>query len=120
MTIPYRVHDSANVSIGTVQVPDSFPDISDMEHSQNMIHVAQSADCTIVNNDIMYESLEKYNLHHALPLGAAVSDSLKKKIWDDDYIEFTALLPEDPDKKKSKAMPVYLESIQNPGCPRDP
>jgi hypothetical protein len=43
-----------------------------------------------------------------------------KKIWDDDYIEFTALLPEDPDKKKSKAMPVYLESIQNPGCPRDP
>jgi hypothetical protein len=45
-------------------------------------------------------------------LGAAVSDSLKKKIWDDDYIEFTALLPEDPDKKKSKAMPVYLESIQ--------
>ena len=120
MTIPYRVHDSANVSIGTVQVPDSFPDISDMEHSQNMIHVAQSADCTIVNNDIMYESLEKYNLHHALSLGAAVSDSLKKKIWDDDYIEFTALLPEDPDKKKSKAMPVYLESIQNPGCPRDP
>jgi hypothetical protein len=47
---------------------------------------AQSADCTIVNNDIMYESLEKYNLHHALPLGAAVSDSLKKKIWDEAYL----------------------------------
>lgn len=70
-----------NVSIGTVQVPDSCPGISDMEHSQNMIHVTQSADYTIVNNDIMHEHLEKYNLHHTpyITLGCCSFRLLEKE-----------------------------------------
>jgi hypothetical protein len=57
---------------------------------------------------------EKYQLHHTLPLRASVSEGVKRNIWDDEYVEFVALLPEQYDKQRKKYLPVVLEIIKSP------
>ena len=68
----------------------------------------------IVPEHVLHECAEKYQLHHTLPLGAGVSEGVKRKIWDDEYVEFAGLLPEQPDKQRTRSLPVVLESIKNP------
>lgn len=73
----------------------------------------------MVSEHVLHECAEKYQLHHTLPLGAGVSEGVKRKIWDDEYVEFAGLLPEQPDKQRTRSLPVVLESIQKP-CPGNP
>ena len=68
----------------------------------------------IVPEYVLCECAEKYQLHHTLPLRAWVSEGVKRNIWDDEYVEFVDLLPEQSDKQRKKSLPVVLEIIKNP------
>ena len=68
----------------------------------------------IVPENVLHERAEKYRLHHTLPLGAGVSEGVERKIWYDEYVDFAGLLPEQPDKQRTRYLPVLLESIKNP------
>jgi len=45
-------------------------------------------------------------------LGSNLSDTLKKKIWDNEYMDFHSFLPDSPEKVKK--IPLVIQSLENP------
>ena len=96
-------------SLGTANTEDNL--VNEQSVNDNAINQNISQ---IVPEYVLCECAEKYQLHHTLPLRAWVSEGVKRNIWDDEYVEFVDLLPEQPDKQRKKYLPVVLESIKNP------
>jgi hypothetical protein len=96
-------------SLGTANTEDNL--VNEQSVNDNAINQNISQ---IVPEYVLCECAEKYQLHHTLPLRAWVSEGVKRNIWDDEYVEFVDLLPEQSDKQRKKSLPVVLEIIKNP------
>jgi hypothetical protein len=59
------------------------------------------------------ESSSRYYMHQAEPLGATISEILKRQIWANDFIELVKLLPESVEKTL-KPKTLQVESLSNP------
>jgi hypothetical protein len=52
-------------------------------------------------------------MHQAVPLGATISEKLKRQIWANDFIELGKLLPE-PVEKTLKPKTLQVERLSSP------
>jgi hypothetical protein len=59
------------------------------------------------------ESSSRYYMHQAVPLGATISEILKRQILANDFIELGKLLPESVEKTL-KPKTLQVESLSNP------
>jgi len=89
------------ISLGTIVNSCQSSDKSPIQLPLNQLQDQNSA--------LMYEHSENLNLYHSLPFGCTITYSVKRKIWDNEYIDFRSLLPESPDKKKK--LSLYVEYI---------
>lgn len=64
------------------------------------------------SSDEEYRCFEKYQYLHTVPLGTAISEQIKSKIWNDEFVEMASLLPENPEKKKKKT--IIIDNFHTP------
>ena len=65
-----------------------------------------------LNLDRSSDAPNTNTIQQALPLGALVSDTVKNKIWANDYIELASLLPNETVSRPS-ALPIVVEGVGN-------